>query len=103
MPTLPAAGVPVKEPDAVSKLAHDGRFSTEKVSASPAVSAALGWNEYFAPAITVVAGVPEIEGGFTAAVSLAVAGAAEVAAELEELPSPPQAVARTDTAAHKRK
>ena len=89
----------MSKPDAVSKVAHFGMLSIENVNASPSVSEALGWNEYFVPATTVALGVPEIEGGLTD--SVAVGGGVEVdavVAAVEGLvatPSPLQPAAAT--------
>ena len=84
----------------------------ENVSASPSVSEALGWNEYFAPATTVMAGVPVMEGGLivAGAVSVEVGGVEEVevgdvdeaASGLVETPSLPQPVAATASVAHRK-
>ena len=41
-PTFAAAGVPLKRPVEVLKLAHDGRLAIENVSACPSGSEAVG-------------------------------------------------------------
>jgi hypothetical protein len=62
-PTLLVAGLPLKAPVTLLKLAHEGLLAIVKVSVSWLASEAVGWNEYVAPATTVVIGVPEIVGG----------------------------------------
>ncbi len=54
--------MPLKRPVDVLKLAHDGLFAIEKVSACPSGSDAEGWNEYAAPTVAELAGVPEMVG-----------------------------------------
>src|ERR1700733_2077308 len=44
VPTLALVGVPQSSPVLLLKLAHDGRFNTENVSALPDGSVALGVN-----------------------------------------------------------
>src|SRR5262245_30173685 len=63
-PTFAAAGVPVSRPVAVLNVAHVGRFAIANVSAPPSGSLAVGAHEYAAPTFAVVAGVPEIVGGW---------------------------------------
>jgi len=62
LPTSAAAGVPPSCPLAVSKLAQEGLLAIENVRLLPDGSLAVGVNEYAVPAVTLVAGVPEIEG-----------------------------------------
>jgi len=69
-------------------------FSTEKVSVTPLAPEALGLNEYWLPATTLVAGVPVMEGGATLWVFVE---------DAESLPPPPQPAAKIATAAHKKK
>jgi hypothetical protein len=45
VPTFAAAGVPLRRPEVVLNVAHDGRPAMENVSVPPAGSEALGWNE----------------------------------------------------------
>src|SRR5690349_4094973 len=66
-PTFAAAGVPVRRPVAVLNVAHVGRFAIVNVSVPPSGSDAVGVNVYAAPTVAVVAGVPEIVGGWFAA------------------------------------
>ena len=56
------AGVPVNAPVEVLKLAQDGLFSIENVSASPSASAAVGVKLYGWPTTTELGGVPLIVG-----------------------------------------
>src|SRR3954468_10302102 len=63
MPTSLAVGVPVTRPVWPLIDAQAGRFSAEKVSASPSGSAAVGWNTYAVPLISCVVGVPPMTGG----------------------------------------
>ena len=64
---VPAAvGVPVRRPVVVLNEAHAGRFAMLNVSVLPSGSLAVGVNEYAVPAVTVVARVPEIVGGWFA-------------------------------------
>src|SRR5690606_19495212 len=62
VPTSPPDGVPDTRPVDALKLAHDGRFSTENVSASPSGSDAPGSNTYGEPCTTVAGGLPQIVG-----------------------------------------
>jgi hypothetical protein len=45
VPTFAAVGVPESCPVVLSKLAHAGLPTMEKLSVPPAASDALGWNE----------------------------------------------------------
>src|SRR5262245_55355837 len=63
VPTLAAAGVPLRRPFAVLNVAQDGRFEIENVSGSLFASDAVGWNAYAVLIITVGAGVPLMTGG----------------------------------------
>ena len=63
VPTLAVAGVPCRRPVVVLNVAHVGRLVTLKVSVPPSESLAVGVNEYSVPAVTVVGGAPEIDGG----------------------------------------
>src|SRR5690606_9545628 len=60
----PLPGVPDRRPVFVSKSAHWGRFSIEKVSTSPSASEAVGTKLYADPATTCVCGLPEIVGAW---------------------------------------
>ena len=62
VPTWVEPGVPLRRPLAVSKLAHAGLFDTLKLKLSPSASLADGVNAYDCPAVTCVAGDPEITG-----------------------------------------
>ena len=59
---LAGGGVPVSCPVLVSKVAQSGTLEIAKVSASPSASEAVGVKTYVLPAITLVAGDPEICG-----------------------------------------
>jgi hypothetical protein len=63
VPAFVAAGVPLSCPVALLKLAHEGWFAMEKVRVLPEGSLAVGVNEYAAPTVTLVPGVPEMVGG----------------------------------------
>src|SRR5262249_32177900 len=63
VPTFVAAGFPLSCPVALLKLAHEGWFAMEKVRVLPEGSFAVGVNEYAAPTVTLVPGVPEMVGG----------------------------------------
>jgi hypothetical protein len=54
--------VPLSRPVNVLKLAHEGMFAIENVSAWPFGSEAAGWNEYATFTVAVVDGLPEIVG-----------------------------------------
>src|SRR6185503_15238233 len=65
LPKAPAAvGVPASRPVAVLKVAQLGRFAIANVSVPPSGSLAVGVKAYAVPTVTVVAGVPEIAGGW---------------------------------------
>ena len=61
-PVLPAPGVPVKRPVAVSKVVHDGRLLMLKVNTSPSASLAVGTKLYKLPTTTCGCGVPAMIG-----------------------------------------
>ena len=63
VPTAAGGGVPFSRPEAASKLAQSGMLAIENVSESPSASEAVGRKAYPWPAVTLVAGVPEICGG----------------------------------------
>ncbi len=63
VPTFAVAGMPLSCPVVVLNVAHEGLLEMANVSVLPSASDAAGWNEYCAPACTVVAGVPVILGG----------------------------------------
>ncbi len=63
VPTLLADGVPLSRPVLLLKLAHVGRFAIENVSGSPSASLADGVKEKDWSCVTVVVGVPLIDGG----------------------------------------
>jgi len=56
-------GLPVSCPVVVLNVAHEGLLMTAKLGLSPAVSVAVGVNEYVVLTATVVAGVPEMVSG----------------------------------------
>src|SRR6185437_15943283 len=60
MPVLVDAGVPLRAPVAMLKLAQEGLFCTLKASVLPLESFAVGWNRYDCPACTEVGGEPLI-------------------------------------------
>ena len=62
VPTWVEPGVPLRRPLAASKLAHAGLFDTLKLKLSPSASLVEGVNAYDCPAVTCVAGDPEITG-----------------------------------------
>ena len=63
VPALALCGVPCSCPFVRLKVAHAGRLLIMNVSSRPSGSLAVGVKEYALPAVTVVAGVPEITGG----------------------------------------
>ena len=72
------AGVPESLPVVVLNVAHVGLFWMLYMSVSPSGSAPDGWKLYAEPAITLVAGEPEIVGArFGAALTVIVKGASE--------------------------
>jgi len=80
-PTWAVVGVPDRRPVVVLNAAHEGLFCTEYVSVAPSGSDAVGWKVYCAPAVTAVAGVPEIVGAaFGAAATWIVNDAREAVA-----------------------
>lgn len=85
VPTLAAAGVPLRRPVAELNVAHEGLPVIEKVSAAPLGLVVVGWNEYPDPATTVVAGVPEMVGGGAAFDPVTVIENAGRAADAEPL------------------
>lgn len=62
VPTCELAGVPLKRPVDLLKLAHAGLLVIEKTSGSPFESLAVGWKLYATPLFTVVRGLPEMVG-----------------------------------------
>ena len=81
LPTLAAAGVPLRRPVDVLKLAHDGLLVIENVRVCPSGSEAVGVNEYACPTVTEVAGVPLMVGApLLAATEIANAGSDALAA-----------------------
>jgi hypothetical protein len=66
VPTSTDVGTPESWPVAGSNAAQDGLAWMLKLNGSPSKSYALGRNEYVAPAVTAVAGEPEIVGGVLA-------------------------------------
>ena len=60
-------GVPVRLPVAALNVAQLGLLTIANVSVWPSGSDPVGWNEYAFPAVTLVAGVPLIDGGELAA------------------------------------
>jgi hypothetical protein len=75
---LLVVGVPLSVPVLVLNVAHPGRPKIEKVSVPPLGLEAVGVNEYALPAVTDVAGVPEMVGSGT--VTVIVNGASEALA-----------------------
>jgi hypothetical protein len=63
VPTFALVGVPASRPVLPLNVAQLGRFVIENVSVLPSGSLAVGWNAYAVPAVTVVAGAPDITGG----------------------------------------
>ena len=63
VPTSLADGVPLSCPVAILKVAQAGLFVIENERRLPEGSLAVGVNEYAVPAVTLVAGVPEMVGG----------------------------------------
>lgn len=97
-----AVGLPESWPDWVLKLAQAGLFWMAKVSALPSLSVALGWNEYEAPATTLVSGVPEMLGADWVAGAVEVAGAVSGAVlGPDDEPLPPQPVSPVSISAHR--
>ena len=70
MPTFAAAGAPLSRPLTVLKLAQEGLLAMENVRVLPEGSVAVGVNEYAVPAVTLVAGEPEIVGPDEAAATV---------------------------------
>src|SRR5687767_2142740 len=62
VPTWVEPGVPLRRPLAASKLAQAGLFDKVKLKLSPSASLVEGVNAYDCPAVTRVAGDPEITG-----------------------------------------
>ncbi len=80
-PAAAACGVPDSRPVLVLNVAQLGRFWMLYVSVSPSASAPLGWKVYAEPALTLVAGVPEIVGArFAAALTVIANGASDTPA-----------------------
>lgn len=63
VPTLAAAGVPLRLPVPLLNVAHEGLPLIEKVNVPPPGLDAVGLNVYAVPAVTLVGGVPEMAGG----------------------------------------
>jgi hypothetical protein len=60
VPTLPAEGLPESCPVLLLKVAHEGWLLIAKTRVRPDVALADGVNEKACPAVTLVAGDPEI-------------------------------------------
>src|SRR6267378_6088048 len=58
VPTLELVGVPLSEPIAMLKVAHEGMFWILKLSAPPDGSVTAGMKEKACPAVNCAAGVP---------------------------------------------
>ena len=67
--------MPERRPVAALKVAQVGLLTIENVSVWPSGSDAVGWNEYDCSAVTLVAGVPLIEGALLAAATMMEKGA----------------------------
>ena len=65
VPASLADGVPLSCPVAMLKVAQAGLFEIENDRVLPDGSVVVGVNEYAVPAVTLVAGVPEMVGGGT--------------------------------------
>src|SRR5512137_832687 len=72
--------MPLSRPVAAPIASHFGALATLKVSASPFASDAVGWNEYSLPSLTLVGGVPLINGAAFGTGALLVGAATTVTA-----------------------
>src|SRR5690606_904927 len=63
VPTASSSGTPCSVPLDSSKSAQGGWFAISNVRTSPSGSSASGAKTYWVPAMTLVSGSPQIEGG----------------------------------------